>query len=88
MVNIQASSPGYPDLPSLGQGMELSWGFPSMAGHDFGIQRLPLHPHRDFSARPTALPALPFLLLPVSCSKLCCSSQSPPRSPGRQDLPQ
>lgn len=56
--------------------MELSWGLPTMAGHGFGIQRLPLHPHGDFSARPTALPAFPFLLLPVSFSKLCYSSQS------------
>lgn len=68
--------------------MELAWGLPSMAGHDFGIQRLPLHPHRDFSARLKALPVLPFLLLPVSCSKLPYSSQSSPCSPGRQDLPQ
>lgn len=84
---LQASSPGYPDLPSLGQGMELSWGLPSMAGRDFGILRLPLPLHRDFSARPTALPALPFLLLPGSCSKLSYSSQSSPPSPGRQNYP-
>lgn len=88
MVTIQASSPGYLDLPSLGQGMELSWGLPSMAGYDFGIQRHPLHPHRDFSTRPTALPVLPFLLLPLSCSKLSYSSQSSPPSPEKQDLPQ
>lgn len=88
MVTIQASSPGYPDLSSLGQGMELSWGLPCMAGYDFGIQRLPLHPHRDFSTRPTPLPVLPFLLLPVSCFNLSYSSQNSPPSPGRQDLPQ
>lgn len=87
MVIIQASSSGYPDLPSPGQGMELSWGLLSMAGQDFGILWLPLPLHRDFSARPTALPVLPFLLLPGSCSKLSYSSQSSPSSPGRQDHP-
>lgn len=57
-----------------------------MAGHDFGIQRLPLHPHGDFSARPV----LPFLLLPhklKSFSKLCYSSQSSPLPQGGRIYP-